>query len=621
MKSTGPNGANTVVQEVNTDPAITKPPKPHMSDSGDTVMPATPVTVATGHLDSTNSSQEVQVIKGIEETTSRILEFFSKASKEVNICATSEGPQVSMGIDAYKTAFLGMKKRGVHVRYITELTSENLVFAKELMNYVELRHLEGIKSNFSGSETEYVATTVEMKAGQMIPQMLYTRTVSIVEQQKYMFDLLWRNATEARQKIQEIELGEEPEDTRVVNDLDELTRLTFRAIDSCERELRIVLPSDRALRRNVEMFQHIATAQKAKGFRTRVLSQLSRTKSRSGGDSGISGDNSAPQIELDWRVVRRPFEFAILTFDDKRMFIVEFSDFAAETREQAIRSTIYSTSKNTITGINSFFDGLWSETELAESERKNRRQAQLLQDILAHDISNYIQTSALNAEMLKSEGEGMTYAERNAAIDSILRADERCARLIDRTRQLGRIISQDKPKLYEIKLKESLARSGDAVSRAQESKGRHLDVELSFSDDNAAVLADDLLDEAFTNIFSNAANYVKSDPTAPKDRVVVKVSATKELLIPKDDSNANPAPFWKITFTDFGRGIPDEMKDKLFTRYLEGSSGSGLGLSIVYALIVERYSGSVNIRNRVEGDYHQGTVVELWIPASIPVPN
>ena len=75
--------------------------------------------------------------------------------------------------------------------------------------------------------------------------------------------------------------------------------------------------------------------------------------------------------------------------------------------------------------------------------------------------------------------------------------------------------------------------------------------------------------------------------------------------------------YYKVAITDHGKGIPDVAKGKVFTRYLETARGSGLGLSIVYALVVDRYSGKVRVRNTVEADFRQGTVIELWLPAAL----
>ena len=51
----------------------------------------------------------------------------------------------------------------------------------------------------------------------------------------------------------------------------------------------------------------------------------------------------------------------------------------------------------------------------------------------------------------------------------------------------------------------------------------------------------------------------------------------------------------------------------MFRRYLETAKGSGLGLSIVYALITERYGGAFVLKDRVEGDLTKGTTAEILL--------
>jgi len=106
----------------------------------------------------------------------------------------------------------------------------------------------------------------------------------------------------------------------------------------------------------------------------------------------------------------------------------------------------------------------------------------------------------------------------------------------------------------------------------------------------------------FANVLSNSVNYTETDDVPVEIRVD---EATVE---------GKPGRYWKVISTDQGKGIPDEMKDKIFDRYQKTASGSGLGLSIVYALAVERYSGNIKIANRVEDDYTKGTRIEIWLP-------
>jgi two-component system, OmpR family, sensor histidine kinase VicK len=70
-------------------------------------------------------------------------------------------PQLAIEIDSIKKAFIYAKNRGVRLRYLTEITSENISYCKEFLSTVsELRHLDGIKGNFIISESEYLAPIV-----------------------------------------------------------------------------------------------------------------------------------------------------------------------------------------------------------------------------------------------------------------------------------------------------------------------------------------------------------------------------------------------------------------------------------------------------------------------------
>ena len=44
-----------------------------------------------------------------------------------------------------KKGYIDFKRRGVKIRFITEITKENIPYCKELMQYVELRHMEKLK--------------------------------------------------------------------------------------------------------------------------------------------------------------------------------------------------------------------------------------------------------------------------------------------------------------------------------------------------------------------------------------------------------------------------------------------------------------------------------------------
>lgn len=61
---------------------------------------------------------------------------------------------------------LGAKgSRQIRLRFITEITKDNLQFCKEVAETLEVRHLEGVKGNFGISDGEYISiSTIESQS-------------------------------------------------------------------------------------------------------------------------------------------------------------------------------------------------------------------------------------------------------------------------------------------------------------------------------------------------------------------------------------------------------------------------------------------------------------------------
>jgi two-component system, OmpR family, sensor histidine kinase VicK len=169
--------------------------------------------------------ETTEILRGAEDTTRAIVLFFTNASK-VSACADSLAPSVAMGVEPIKKCYEELKRRNSKVRWITEITKDNLSYCRALMQYAEVRHLDGIKGNFGVSDTAYIATATIDKA-QPVPELIYSSARSVVEQNKYVFDTLWSNAVVAEDRIREIEEGMIRPKTRAVKDPVEILQDTI----------------------------------------------------------------------------------------------------------------------------------------------------------------------------------------------------------------------------------------------------------------------------------------------------------------------------------------------------------------------------------------------------------
>jgi two-component system sensor histidine kinase VicK len=169
--------------------------------------------------------ETTEILQGAEDTTRAVVLFFTNANL-VSACGDSLAPSVAMGVEPIKECYENLKSRKIEVRWITEITNDNLSYCKALMQYGELRHLDGIKGNFGVSDNAYIATATVNKA-KPVPELIYSTAKSVVKQNKNVFDTLWSKAVLAEDRIREIEEGVTRPEIRAVKDPQEILQDTI----------------------------------------------------------------------------------------------------------------------------------------------------------------------------------------------------------------------------------------------------------------------------------------------------------------------------------------------------------------------------------------------------------
>ena len=150
-------------------------------------------------------------------------------------------PSLVFEIEEYKKLMNSLKEKGIRLRYVTDITKDNFKYCKEMMEFAdEVRHLDGLKANFSVSETEYLASASlsqqqKQQPTQQVQQVIYSNVKDIVQQQKYVFESFWNKAMPAEQRIREIEEGIEPEYYEVIVDRENATQILIDLAKSLKR--------------------------------------------------------------------------------------------------------------------------------------------------------------------------------------------------------------------------------------------------------------------------------------------------------------------------------------------------------------------------------------------------
>jgi two-component system, OmpR family, sensor histidine kinase VicK len=83
------------------------------------------------------------VIYSVEEIINRELEAFPGVGDRIDACYDHTGPSALVPTEPIWKALAELAKRGIRLRYITDITKGNISYCREMMKYFEIHHLDG----------------------------------------------------------------------------------------------------------------------------------------------------------------------------------------------------------------------------------------------------------------------------------------------------------------------------------------------------------------------------------------------------------------------------------------------------------------------------------------------
>lgn len=293
----------------------------------------------------------------------------SNVKKRMDIYFDNRAPSIVINIDEYSKGYRDIKRRGGRIRLLTEITSENIEFCKQLMNLVdELRHLDGVKGGLAVSETEFMATTI-LEEATPLTQVIYSNVKEMVEQGQYIFDSLWANAAAipAKQRIKEIEQGVIREIIETIRDPAEMKKRAFDLLKFASDEILIILPTAKALQiqEHLEMPKLLMEAARDRGVAIRLLV---------GRDGLIPAE--LEKLRRNWETIDiQPLQTTLQTMvvvivADKVLCLAIELKADTEDMSDAIGLATYSNSESTVLTYASIFESLWIQGELRKEKRE-----------------------------------------------------------------------------------------------------------------------------------------------------------------------------------------------------------------------------------------------------------
>jgi len=565
-----------------------------------------------------------QVLYGIDNVINTELQFFSKTRGKIDTCMNYTRPPLAIEIDTVKKAFVDARNRGVKLRYLTEITSENIAYCKELMSIVdELRHLEGIKGNFMLSESQYLSPVVLFEKEKVASQIICSNLKVIIEQQQYIFDSFWDRSIPAYQRILGIESGIESEFIEVISDNKKAAEIYIDLAKSVEKEALLLFANAKAIIRadRLGVLDSLINASNNKGALVRIISPITAENSqivekicaRAPGIKILNGGSShSGQMLID--------NTKFLRFGIKEPKAEEFSG--------AIRFVEYSNSKVGVYSSRAFFELLWNELFQHEQLKRHDKMQKEFINIAAHELRNPIQPIIGLSEVLRSRTKN---ADEHEFLDVIIRSAKRLQQLTDNILNLAQIENHslklnkerfDLSALIANILKDyrnQLAGKND-VNNGNDKGNEKVKLlytnrrgkgDYGSNDDIIFVEADSgRIIQVISNLLNNAIKFtnIEVGEEATKDNTIT-------IMVDHDENKDNNSVV--VSVEDTGRGIDPEILPKLFSKFVTNSeSGTGLGL-FISKNIIEAHGGKMWAGNN--RDNNDGKRIGATFRFSLPV--
>jgi hypothetical protein len=253
-------------------------------------------------------------------------------------------------------AYRELRERGIRLRFIAEVTKDNIVYSKEFMKNCELRHLDEVRGNFGISDGIYYRASAKTRRSSPPPLLICSTLRAFVEQQQYFFEMLWKKAIPAKQRIKEIEENLKREFIETIRDSEETTPLISKVLSSAIEEIQMILSRASALKQYEKLGMLKIIREKAdKGVPVRILI---------GTDSPVNLRDlerlvGIPRLELRYLLKSIKTKLTTIVTDRELSLVIEEKK---NEDESDLGLATYSNSESTVLSYASIFENLWAQS-------------------------------------------------------------------------------------------------------------------------------------------------------------------------------------------------------------------------------------------------------------------
>ncbi len=123
-----------------------------------------------------------------EDILNITLQTFDSTLKTIEGCIGRDEVAVHVTLEILWNGLLKLKQKGVKLRIITQITSDNLSYCKTFSQAAELRHVDGIQSSFGISDGKWLLEHVISLDEFPLSHAIHTNVKKLVDAKRTLFE-------------------------------------------------------------------------------------------------------------------------------------------------------------------------------------------------------------------------------------------------------------------------------------------------------------------------------------------------------------------------------------------------------------------------------------------------
>lgn len=298
----------------------------------------------------------IDTLYGNDDILKKTLWLFDSTHKTMEGCIGKDEVAMHVTHELIWSGLLKLNQKGVDMRVIAQITSDNLKYCKTLSDIVEVRHVDGIQSSFGICDGKWLLDHVISLDEFPLSHAIFTNVEKLVNVKRSLFETVWKQSVPAQEVFAKLEKSS-PVEVNINMDTEATKNLLFNLITNSKYYIDMTIPTCNCFPSLVTegLGNYLKTAS-TQGVKIRILLPEDERSIEFKNSLNL---NNLRNIEVK-QIENMQTKKIIVLIDNLHSFVMEIKEAKGDGLKSIVDNSVYSTSSITLMTFSVLFEKMWT---------------------------------------------------------------------------------------------------------------------------------------------------------------------------------------------------------------------------------------------------------------------